>query len=107
MTVPNRLELCGAMDSEFERVLTPAALEFLAELEHQFGARRRELLEARARRRLRMRAGETLGFLPETREVRERDWRIAPVPEDMRQRWVEITGPTDRKLMINAFNSGA
>src|SRR5437667_4974331 len=99
MTVQNRLELCGAMDSGFERVLTPEALEFLAELERRFRARRRELLEARARRRLRLIAGEMLDFLPETREVRESDWQVEPVSGDMQQRWVEITGPTDRKLM--------
>jgi malate synthase len=107
MTVQNRLELCGAMDSGFERVLTPAALEFLAELERRFGARRRDLLEARVRRRLRLMAGEMLDFLPETREVRQSDWQVEPVPGDMQQRWVEITGPTDRKMMINALNSGA
>jgi malate synthase len=95
------------MDSGFERVLTPEALEFLAELEHQFGGRRAELLEARARKRARLREGEMLEFLPETREVREREWLIAPAPPDLQQRWVEITGPTDRKMVINALNSGA
>ncbi len=69
--------------------------------------RRRELLQARAERRERLRAGELLDFLPETREVREGDWKVAPRPADMQQRWVEITGPTDRKLTINALNSGA
>src|SRR5947209_8711974 len=107
MTVQNRLELCGPMDSGFERVLTPPALEFLAELERRFGPRRRELLEARIARRARLRAGETLDFLPGTREIREDDWQVAPAPPDMRRRWVEITGPTDRKMMINALNSGA
>jgi malate synthase len=107
MTVQNRLELCGPMDSGFEHVLTPEALEFVAELEHRFGPRRRELLEARARRRVRLRAGEMLDFLPETREIRESEWQVAPVPADMQQRWVEITGPTDRKMVINALNSGA
>ena len=107
MTVQNRIELCGAMDSGFERVLTPEALEVLAELERRFGPRRRELLERRVRRRSRLRAGEMLDFLPETRELREGDWRVAPPPPDMQQRWVEITGPTDRKMLINALNSGA
>jgi malate synthase len=107
MTVQSRLELCGAMDSGFERVLTPEALEFVAELERRFGPRRRELLDARARRRARLRAGEMFDFLPETRELRDSDWRVAPAPPDMRQRWVEITGPTDRKMVINALNSGA
>src|SRR5947209_5482740 len=107
MTVQNKLELCGAMDTGFERVLTPEALEFLAELEQRFGPRRRELLEERARRRDRLRAGEMLDFLPETRDIRESDWEVAAAPADLRQRWVEITGPTDRKMMINALNSGA
>jgi malate synthase len=102
-----RLELQGAIESSFENVLTPRALEFLAELEGGFGARRRELLEARVERRQRLRAGEMFDFLPETREIRESDWQVAPVPPDMQQRWVEITGPTDRKMMINALNSGA
>jgi len=95
------------MERGFEEVLTPDALEFLAELEGEFGGRRRELLDARARRRERLRAGEMLDFLTETREIREGDWRVAPVPGDMQQRWVEITGPTDRKMVINALNSGA
>jgi malate synthase len=103
----SRVELQGSIERTFEEVLTPAALEFLAELEAQFGPRRRELLEARAQRRQRLRDGEMFDFLAETREVRESDWRVAPVPADMQQRWVEITGPTDRKMMINALNSGA
>jgi malate synthase len=107
MTVQNRLELHGAMDTGFERVVTPEALEFLAELEHRFGPTRRQLLEARLRARARLRAGETLDFLPATREIREGDWQVAPAPPELRQRWVEITGPTDRKLVINALNSGA
>jgi malate synthase len=107
MTTQAKLELHGPMDAGFEEVLTPDALEFVAELERRFGRRRRELLEARARRRERLRAGEMLDFLPNTREIREGDWTVAPVPDDMQQRWVEITGPTDRKMTINALNSGA
>ncbi len=107
MTTHARLELSGPIEVGFEEVLTPDALEFVAELEHRFGSRRRELLEARARRRERLRAGELLDFLPETREIRASDWTVAPVPPDMQQRWVEITGPTDRKMTINALNSGA
>src|SRR5205823_4524947 len=97
----------GAIERAFEEILAPGALEFVAELEREFGPRRRELLQARTERRRRLRAGELLDFLPETRQVRESDWRVAPVPADMQQRWVEITGPTDRKMMINALNSGA
>jgi malate synthase len=107
MTTYSKVELDGAMDAGFEEVLTPEALEFLAELERRFGPRRRELLEARAQRRERLRTGEMLDFLPDTREIREGDWRVAPAPADMQQRWVEITGPTERKMTINALNSGA
>src|SRR5437764_7584025 len=107
MTTHANVELHGAIEPGFEEVLTPDALEFLAELEHQFGPRRRELLEARAERRTRLAQGELLDFLPETREIRDGDWKVEPVPQDMLQRWVEITGPTDRKMMINALNSGA
>jgi malate synthase len=107
MATRGQVELNGAIERAFEDVLTPEALEFLAELEVEFGPRRRQLLEARAERRRRLREGEMLDFLPETREIRESDWQVAPVPGDMQQRWVEITGPTDRKMMINALNSGA
>jgi malate synthase len=106
MTTAN-LKLNGAIEPGFDEVLTPDALEFVAQLQQEFGGRRAQLLDARAQRRERLLAGEMLDFLPDTREIREGDWRVAPVPADMQQRWVEITGPTDRKLTINALNSGA
>ena len=101
------IELLGAMHAGFDEVITPDALEFVAELQHRFGPRREELLEARGRRRARLAGGELLDFLPDTKEIRDGEWTVAPVPEDMQQRWVEITGPTDRKMTINALNSGA
>ncbi len=101
------LELRGAIEAGFDEVLTPDALDFVAKLQREFGERRRELLQARAERRARLAAGENLDFLPDTVDVREGDWQVAPAPPDMRQRWIEITGPTDRKLVINALNSGA
>ena len=107
MTTHADVELRGSIDAKFEEVLTPGALAFVAALEGEFGDRRRQLLEARATRRARLADGELLHFLDSTREVRESDWQVEPVPEDMQQRWVEITGPTDRKLVINALNSGA
>jgi malate synthase len=107
MTASKRLELRGPSDARFDEILTPDALEFVAELEHEFGGRRRELLDARADRRARLAEGETLDFLSSTESVRSGDWQVAPVPEALQQRWVEITGPTDRKLVINALNSGA
>ncbi len=99
--------LTGRPEPGFEEVLTPDALEFVTALHREFDGRRRELLQARVERHERLAAGELLDFLPETRELRERDWQAAPVPPDLQQRWVEITGPTDRKMTINALNSGA
>ena len=88
-------------------ILTPEALGFLAELQTEFVARRNELLEARRRRRAEVARTHRLDFLEETREIREADWRVAPAPEDLLDRRVEMTGPTDRKMSINALNSGA
>jgi malate synthase len=90
-----------------EEVLAPEAVAFVHDLERRFGARRRELLDARAERQERLDAGELPAFLPETRELRESDWAIEPVPSQLLDRRVEITGPTDRKMVINALNSGA
>ena len=90
-----------------ESVLTPEAVDFLTRLQHRFGARREELLAARHERAERLRNGELPDFLPETKEVREGDWQVAPVPADLADRRVEITGPVDRKMVINALNSGA
>ncbi|MGZ4276255.1 MAG: malate synthase A [Solirubrobacteraceae bacterium] len=88
-------------------VLTDDALAFVGALHEHFEPTRQELLAARADRRARIAAGETLDFLAQTRDVREGDWRVAPPPEDLQDRRVEITGPADRKMMINALNSGA
>ena len=90
-----------------DSILTPAALEFLGDLHRRFAARRNELLAARAVRRQRIAETGRLDFLPETRDLREADWQVAPVPADLRDRRVEITGPTERKMAINALNSGA
>jgi malate synthase len=92
----------------FAEILTPEAVAFVTELERKFGRRRIELLQRRAERQKRFDAGEKPGFLPETEEIRKGDWKIAPVPEDLQDRRVEITGPAgDRKMVINALNSGA
>jgi malate synthase len=88
-------------------ILTDEAIEFLTELERRFGPRRRELLEERHARAARLREGELPDFLPETKEVREGKWQVAPVPAELQDRRVEITGPVDRKMVINALNSGA
>ena len=107
MSTHAQLELRGAIEPGFDEIITPDALEFVAELQRQFGPPRQEVLTARAQRRARLAAGDLLHFLPKTHEVREADWRVAQAPADLQQRWVEITGPTDRKMMINALNSGA
>jgi malate synthase len=103
----SELEVAGPSARRAQEILTPAALEFVAALHRRFDGRRRELLAARARQQELLDAGERPDFLPETREVRESDWEVAPVPNDLRDRRVEITGPTDRKMVINALNSGA
>ena len=88
-------------------VLTSEALDFLARLQREFGARREELLAVRTERQRRLDAGERPGFLAETASVRQGDWLVAPAPADLDDRRVEITGPPDAKMMINALNSGA
>ena len=88
-------------------VLTDDALAFLGALHERFEPRRRALLDARAQRRARIAAGETLDFLPDTRDIREGDWQVAAAPPALQDRRVEITGPVDRKMVINALNSGA
>ncbi len=100
--------IAGKMKPGFERVLTAEALAFVADLERRFGARRRELIAARAERQTRFDAGELPDFLTETKAIREGDWKVAPIPKDLLDRRVEITGPVDnRKMVINALNSGA
>lgn len=88
-------------------VLTPEALAFVADLARTFGARREALLDRRKDVQTRLDAGERFDFLPETRAVREGDWKVAELPADLLDRRVEITGPVDRKMVINALNSGA
>jgi malate synthase len=90
-----------------DEVLTTEAVDFVADLHRRFGARRTGLLADRRSRRAALAGGATLDFLPETGSVRDGDWRVAPVPDDLRDRRVEITGPTERKMAINALNSGA
>ncbi|NDJ13305.1 MAG: malate synthase A [Acidobacteriia bacterium] len=88
-------------------ILTPQAQDFLAELHRRFNVRRLELLEARKVRQAAIDAGALPDFLPETAHIRESEWTVAPIPADLQDRRTEITGPTDRKMVINALNSGA
>ncbi|HEX2102622.1 MAG TPA: malate synthase A, partial [Solirubrobacteraceae bacterium] len=102
------VEVASAPDESLAGILSDEAVAFVAELHRRFEPRRGDLLAARAERDAELRAGGTLAFLDETRDVREDpSWRVPEPPADLRDRRVEITGPTDRKLMINALNSGA
>ncbi len=101
------IELLAPVGPEAEHLLTPEALQFVARLERQFAGRRHDLLRRRHERQARLDAGELPDFLPETSHIRQGDWRIAPLPADLADRRVEITGPVDRKMVINALNSGA
>ncbi|HLQ34986.1 MAG TPA: malate synthase A [Chloroflexota bacterium] len=108
MAIADAIEVKGPKVEGSEQILTPAALGFLAELQREFNPRREELLAQRAERQKRISAGELPDFLPGTRQVREdASWRVRPLPKDLADRKVEITGPTDRKMVINALNSGA
>jgi malate synthase len=101
------IEVRAPVDGRAAEILTPDALAFVASLQREFGARREELLGARRERQTRIAAGELPGFLTETASVREGDWRVAEAPPALADRRCEITGPVERKMMINALNSGA
>ncbi len=105
LDLPAGVTIDGAVKPGFEKVLTREALEFLADLQRRFNARREELLAARVERQKRLDAGEKPDFLKETANIRESDWTVAPLPKDILDRRVEITGPTDRKMVVNALNS--
>jgi malate synthase len=100
-------EVVDAVPAEYERVLTHRALLFIADLERRFGGQRKILLENRKLAQLRFDDGEMPSFPPETEHIRNSVWEVAPVPKALQDRRVEITGPVDRKMMINALNSGA
>jgi len=102
------VEIAGPSGSRYEEILTPEALSLIATLHRELGARRRELLAARAARQAELSAGALLDFLPETEAIRaDSGWRVAPPAPGLVDRRVEITGPTDKKMTINALNSGA
>ena len=101
------IEIRGPIAENFSEILTPDALRFVARLQREFNGRRKELLERREKRQAEIDQGKKPDFLPETAHIREGDWRVAPIPDDLQDRRVEITGPTDRKMVINALNSGA
>jgi malate synthase len=102
------LVITGTMRARYREILSDDALAFLTELHRRFDGTRQELLKARAERQKRFDAGELPDFLPDTRHIRDDDnWKVAPIPPDLHQRHVEITGPVDRKMIVNALNSGA
>jgi malate synthase len=106
-TYAEGIEFTAEVPEEFAEILTPEAVAFVAKLSREYRGRVEELLARRAERQERISAGEMPDFLPETREIREGDWKIAPIPNDLQDRRVELTGPPDRKMTINALNSGA
>jgi malate synthase len=101
------VQLLGELTPGSAEILTSDALAFVAKLQRAFGARREQCLQRRHERQTALDRGEALDFLPETKSIREGDWTCAPIPADLQDRRVEITGPTDRKMVINALNSGA
>jgi malate synthase len=104
---PEPLSIGAPVHGDLQPILSPEALDFVAALAERFSPRVAELLQAREARQARLDAGELPDFLPQTKSIREADWKVAPIPKDLQDRRVEITGPTDRKMIINALNSGA
>ena len=107
LNLPQGVQITGAIKPGYESILTFEALELVAKLHRACEARRQELLKARVARQARIDAGEMPDFLPETAAIRAGDWKVAPVPAALHCRRVEITGPVEAKMIINAFNSGA
>src|SRR3954451_12516799 len=107
MSLPDGVEITGQMKDGYEEILSDDAVAFLADLHRNFNARRLELLQAREDRYAELAAGGTLDFLEQTKDVREGDWQVVPPAPGLEDRRVEMTGPTDRKMTINALNSGA
>ena len=107
ISTPDGVEVVGALEEGFDEILSTEALAFVAGLHRQFDARRHELLARRTERQVEFDNGALPDFLSDTEEVRFGSWQVAPTPEDLQQRWAEITGPVDRKMMIGALNSGA
>ncbi len=107
IATPAGMEIRAEIKPGYEQILTPQALELVAKLSRAFEPRRQELLAARAERARRLDAGERPDFRADTAHIRDGDWKIAPIPQALECRRVEITGPVERKMVINALNSGA
>jgi malate synthase len=106
-TAPAGVEFSAPITPRYAEILTPEALDFIVGLQRQHNARRKELLAARTQRQAALDAGQKPDFLPQTKQIRDSEWTVAPLPADLLDRRVEITGPVDRKMIINALNSGA
>jgi malate synthase len=105
--LPEGVEIRGRLTPAATEILGARALAFLAKLARKFEPRRRELMTARAQRQVEFDAGKLPDFLPHTKSIRDAEWSVAPVPRNLQDRRVEITGPADRKMVINALNCGA
>jgi malate synthase len=106
-SLPDGIAIVGPLEPGFEEILTPDALALVSTLQRELGPRRAALLERRRERQRELDAGARLDFPEATRAIRESDWTVAPLPRDLEDRRVEITGPPERKMVINALNSGA
>ena len=107
LQLPNGVEVRGEITQGVSQILSAEALALVAKVHREFNVRRLELLKRREQRQSQLDAGKLPDFLPETADIRESDWTGATIPPDLQDRRVEITGPTDRKMIINALNSGA
>jgi len=107
MSLPAGVQINAPITADYAKILTPEALALVAKLHRAFEPRRKELLKTRVARQARIDAGEMPDFLPETKHIREGDWKIAPLPKALERRHTEITGPVEAKMVINAYNSGA
>ncbi|MGM0555811.1 MAG: malate synthase A [Myxococcota bacterium] len=107
LQLPDGVEVTGEVTDAYAEILTEDAVAFIATLHREFNTRRIQLLQKRSERDQEIQNGEMPGFLESTKDIREGDWKVGPIPEDLQNRNVEITGPVDRKMVINALNSGA
>ena len=105
-TCPTGVTINGIYSDNYAQILSPEAIEFLAKLHRKFNGTRQELLNRRITRQTELDNGKLPDFLDETKAIRDADWSVASVPADLQDRRTEITGPTDRKMVINALNAG-
>ncbi|HLA59660.1 MAG TPA: hypothetical protein VK622_12890, partial [Puia sp.] len=101
------VSITGENPGGYESILSPEAVKFVADLHREFNPRRKKLLQDRQEKQKELDAGKLPDFLQETRAMREADWKVGKIPNDLQDRRTEITGPVDRKMVINALNSGA